>query len=62
MADSRDDESARALQEQLAFLERELEHHRDQLKDLWNELADAKQQIARLRGKMDREGEPPGEP
>ena len=56
-AASHDHETTRTLQEQMAFLERELEHHRDQLKNLWDELTEAKRQITRLRKRLERADE-----
>ncbi len=46
-------EKLRWFEEQIAFLERELEHQKDQISDLWSELSKAKRQITRLTQRLD---------
>ncbi len=46
-------EKLRWFEEQIAFLERELEHQKDQISDLWSELRKAKRQITRLTQRLD---------
>ena len=51
-----EDERVRQFEEQIAFLERELERQKEQIGDLWTELEAAKSQITRLARRME-EGE-----
>lgn len=53
MPEENGDDKVRQLEEQIAFLERELEHQREQIADLWSELDVAKRRIARLARGLD---------
>ena len=46
---------ARRLEEQIAFMERELEHHKEQIADLWVALEKARSHIARLERRIEHE-------
>ena len=60
MSASREDAKVRQFEEQIAFLQRELERQKEQIDDLWTELAEAKRHISRLARRLE-EGEA-GEP
>ncbi len=60
MSASREDAKIRQFEEQIAFLQRELERQKEQIDDLWTELVEAKRHISRLSRRLE-EGEA-GEP
>ncbi len=47
-----DHEPSQAFQEQFAFLEREVEHQKDQITEIWNELVEAKKLIAQMNQRI----------
>ena len=59
MAAPGEDERVRQFEEQIAFLERELERQKEQIGDLWTELEVAKRHITQLARRLE-EGEVDG--
>jgi FtsZ-binding cell division protein ZapB len=53
MSASGEDAKVRQFEEQIAFLQRELERQKEQIDDLWAELAAAKRHISRLSRRLD---------
>ena len=53
MAAPGEDERVRQFEEQIAFLERELERQKEQIGDLWTELEVAKRHITRLARRLE---------
>lgn len=51
------EEKLRQLEEQIAFLERELEHQKEQIGDLWAELDVTRKTIARLASTLEAQSE-----
>lgn len=53
MSNSECDDAGQPYEEQIAFLERENDHQRQQLADLWNEVAELKRVVTKLSRRID---------
>ena len=53
MSNSERDDAAQSYEEQIAFLERENDHQRQQIADLWNEVAELKRVVTKLTQRID---------